>query len=67
QAMKKFDLWKVPDVLAVHLKWLSDNRTFRDKTDAFKVDLPIKVGDQHRCHYKDGTSYRVRHWWWPYL
>ena len=24
------------------------------------------VGGQHRHRYKDGT-YRVRHWWWPYL
>lgn len=41
QATKKFDLWKVPDILAVHLKRFSNNRTLRDKIDAF-VDFPIE-------------------------
>lgn len=41
QATKKFDLWKVPDVLAVHLKRFSNSRTLRDKIDTF-VDFPIE-------------------------
>ncbi|CCM00357.1 uncharacterized protein FIBRA_02387 [Fibroporia radiculosa] len=40
QAMKRFDLWKVPDVLVVHLKRFSNSRTLRDKIDTF-VDFPI--------------------------
>ncbi|KAJ7463408.1 hypothetical protein B0H11DRAFT_2052838 [Mycena galericulata] len=40
QATKKFDLWKAPDVLVVHLKRFSNSRTLRDKIDAF-VDFPV--------------------------
>ncbi|KAF9245254.1 hypothetical protein BU15DRAFT_85597 [Melanogaster broomeanus] len=41
QATKKFDLWKVPDILAVHLKRFSNSRVLRDKIDTF-VDFPIE-------------------------
>ncbi|KIY71877.1 cysteine proteinase [Cylindrobasidium torrendii FP15055 ss-10] len=41
QATKKFDLWKVPDVLVVHLKRFSNVRTLRDKIDAL-VDFPLE-------------------------
>lgn len=41
QATKKFDLWKVPDILAVHLKRFSNSRALRDKIDTF-VDFPIE-------------------------
>ncbi|KIJ65708.1 hypothetical protein HYDPIDRAFT_110858 [Hydnomerulius pinastri MD-312] len=41
QATKKFDLWKAPDVLAVHLKRFSNSRALRDKIDTF-VDFPIE-------------------------
>lgn len=41
QATKRFDLWKAPDVLVVHLKRFSNSRTLRDKIDAF-IDFPIK-------------------------
>jgi ubiquitin carboxyl-terminal hydrolase 4/11/15 len=41
QATKKFDLWKAPDVLVVHLKRFSNSRTLRDKIDAF-VDFPVE-------------------------
>lgn len=40
QATKKFELWKVPDILVVHLKRFSNSRMLRDKIDAF-VDFPI--------------------------
>ncbi|EMD38909.1 hypothetical protein CERSUDRAFT_104201 [Gelatoporia subvermispora B] len=41
QATKRFDLWKVPDVLVVHLKRFSNSRALRDKIDTF-VDFPIE-------------------------
>lgn len=41
QATKKFDLWKAPDVLVVHLKRFSNSRAMRDKIDAL-VDFPIE-------------------------
>lgn len=40
QAMKKFDLWKVPDILVVHLKRFSAGRMTRDKLDNL-IDFPI--------------------------
>lgn len=40
QAQKKFDLWKMPDVLVIHLKRFSNERAFRDKIDTF-IDFPI--------------------------
>jgi ubiquitin carboxyl-terminal hydrolase 4/11/15 len=39
-ATKKFDLWKAPDVLVVHLKRFSNSRTLRDKIDTL-VTFPI--------------------------
>lgn len=41
QATKRFDLWKVPDMLVVHLKRFSNSRTLRDKIDTF-VDFPTE-------------------------
>lgn len=41
QATKKFDLWKVPDILVVHLKRFSNSRALRDKIDAF-IDFPLE-------------------------
>lgn len=41
QATKKFDLWKVPDILVVHLKRFSAGRGLRDKIDTV-VDFPIE-------------------------
>ena len=41
QATKRFDLWKAPDVLVVHLKRFSNSRMLRDKIDAF-VDFPTE-------------------------
>lgn len=41
QANKKFELWKVPDILVMHLKRFSSNRNFRDKLELF-VDYPIE-------------------------
>lgn len=41
QATKRFDLWSVPDVLVVHLKRFSNNRSLRDKLDTL-VDFPLE-------------------------
>jgi ubiquitin carboxyl-terminal hydrolase 4/11/15 len=52
QATKKFDLWKAPDILVVHLKRFSNNRILRDKIDSFVefpvegLDLGEKVGER---------------------
>ncbi|KAF9311132.1 CSN-associated deubiquitinating enzyme Ubp12 [Podila horticola] len=40
QATKKLDIWRLPDILVVHLKRFSHTRAWRDKIDAF-VDFPI--------------------------
>ncbi|CAI9100997.1 OLC1v1038211C1 [Oldenlandia corymbosa var. corymbosa] len=40
QATKKLDLWKLPDVLVIHLKRFSYNRWFKNKLDTL-VDFPI--------------------------
>jgi ubiquitin carboxyl-terminal hydrolase 4/11/15 len=48
QATKKFDLWKAPDILVVHLKRFSNSRILRDKIDSL-VDFPIEgldLGDK---------------------
>ncbi|KAJ9369323.1 hypothetical protein DTO282E5_5985 [Paecilomyces variotii] len=41
RASKKFELWKTPDILVMHLKRFSANRGFRDKIDVV-VDFPIE-------------------------
>ncbi len=52
QATKRFDLWKVPDVLVVHLKRFSNSRMLRDKIDTFVdfhlegLDLTSMVGER---------------------
>ncbi|KAI4348860.1 hypothetical protein L6164_009529 [Bauhinia variegata] len=40
QAMKKLDLWRLPEILVVHLKRFSYNRYFKNKLETF-VDFPI--------------------------
>jgi len=41
QATKKFDLWKAPDMLVVHLKRFSAGRVSRDKLDHL-IDFPLE-------------------------
>jgi ubiquitin carboxyl-terminal hydrolase 4/11/15 len=41
RASKKFELWKAPDILVIHLKRFSASRGFRDKIDEL-VDFPIE-------------------------
>ncbi|XP_020226507.1 ubiquitin carboxyl-terminal hydrolase 8 isoform X2 [Cajanus cajan] len=40
QATKKLDLWRLPEILVVHLKRFSYNRYFKNKLETF-VDFPI--------------------------
>jgi ubiquitin carboxyl-terminal hydrolase 4/11 len=44
RASKKFDLWKTPDILVVHLKRFSSSGWRRDKLDVL-VDFPIEALD----------------------
>lgn len=41
RASKKFELWKTPDILVMHLKRFSSGAMRRDKLDVF-VDFPIE-------------------------
>jgi ubiquitin carboxyl-terminal hydrolase 4/11/15 len=41
RATKKFELWKTPDILIMHLKRFSSSSTRRDKLDVL-VDFPIE-------------------------
>lgn len=47
RASKKFDLWKTPDILVVHLKRFSSSGWRRDKLD-IKVDFPVEGLDLTR-------------------
>ncbi|KAK2802058.1 CSN-associated deubiquitinating enzyme Ubp12 [Onygenales sp. PD_10] len=52
RASKKFELWKCPDILVMHLKRFSANRGFRDKIDAL-VDFPIELDMTGRVQMPD--------------
>lgn len=41
RAEKKFELWKIPDILIIHIKRFSSVRNFRDKLDIM-VDYPVE-------------------------
>ncbi|QMW29025.1 hypothetical protein G4B84_004360, partial [Aspergillus flavus NRRL3357] len=41
RASKKFQLWRTPDILVMHLKRFSASRGFRDKLDVL-VDFPVE-------------------------
>ncbi|XP_022104012.1 ubiquitin carboxyl-terminal hydrolase 15-like [Acanthaster planci] len=55
EATKKFDLWKLPKVLVVHLKRFSYTRFWRDKLDTV-VNFPLEKLDmtQYVINPKDG-------------
>ncbi|PGG96817.1 ubiquitin carboxyl-terminal hydrolase 4/11/15 [Blastomyces parvus] len=52
RASKKFELWKCPDILVMHLKRFSANRGFRDKIDAL-VDFPLELDMNGRVQMPD--------------
>jgi ubiquitin carboxyl-terminal hydrolase 4/11 len=55
-ASKKLEVWTVPDILVVHLKRFSGNRTFRDKIDLL-VDFPTEALDLHgKVEVDDGKE-----------
>ncbi|KAI9252990.1 hypothetical protein BDA99DRAFT_520573 [Phascolomyces articulosus] len=41
RASKKFDLWRVPEIVVVHLKRFSHTKTWRDKIDTL-IDFPLE-------------------------
>ncbi|KAL3742844.1 hypothetical protein ACJRO7_018193 [Eucalyptus globulus] len=57
QATKKLDLWKLPDILVVHLKRFSYSRYLKNKLDTF-VNFPIHNLDLTKyVKSNDGQSY----------
>nr|POE51027.1 ubiquitin carboxyl-terminal hydrolase 8 [Quercus suber] len=40
QAIKKLDLWRLPEILVIHLKRFSYNRYFKNKLETF-IDFPV--------------------------
>ncbi|XP_061362460.1 ubiquitin carboxyl-terminal hydrolase 8-like isoform X2 [Gastrolobium bilobum] len=59
QATKKLDLWRLPEILVVHLKRFSYNRFFKNKLETF-VDFPINDLDfaTYVTHRKSQSSKR---------
>ncbi|WZZ38770.1 hypothetical protein YC2023_035029 [Brassica napus] len=59
QAIKKLDLWRLPEILVIHLKRFSYSRFMKNKLEAF-VDFPIDGFDlSSYISYKNGqTTYR---------
>ncbi|KAM0526284.1 hypothetical protein ACHAPS_004017 [Verticillium nonalfalfae] len=57
RASKKFDLWKTPDILVVHLKRFSSSGYRRDKLDVL-VDFPVEGLDLRTrvLHQEDGKE-----------
>ncbi|KAI5299706.1 hypothetical protein KEM56_003022, partial [Ascosphaera pollenicola] len=56
RASKKFELWRTPDILIMHLKRFSSNRIFRDKLDTL-VDFPHELDMTDRVmHPAPGQS-----------
>ncbi|ESQ33499.1 hypothetical protein EUTSA_v10006750mg [Eutrema salsugineum] len=57
QANKKLDLWKLPDILVIHLKRFTYSRYFKNKIDTF-VNFPIHDLDLSKyVKNKDGQTY----------
>uniref|UniRef100_A0A1J3DMA0 Ubiquitin carboxyl-terminal hydrolase n=1 Tax=Noccaea caerulescens TaxID=107243 RepID=A0A1J3DMA0_NOCCA len=59
QAIKKLDLWRLPEILVIHLKRFSYSRFMKNKLEAY-VDFPIDGLDlSSYISYKNGeTTYR---------
>ncbi|KAK4797362.1 hypothetical protein SAY86_029688 [Trapa natans] len=57
QASKKLDLWKLPEILVVHLKRFSYSRFFKNKLDTF-VNFPVQNLDLTKyVKANDGEKY----------
>ncbi|XP_010520472.1 PREDICTED: ubiquitin carboxyl-terminal hydrolase 8-like [Tarenaya hassleriana] len=59
QAVKKLDLWRLPEILVIHLKRFSYSRFMKNKLDTY-VDFPVDDLDlSNYISYKNGrTTYR---------
>ncbi|OAO95644.1 UBP8 [Arabidopsis thaliana] len=59
QAIKKLDLWRLPEILVIHLKRFSYSRFMKNKLEAY-VDFPLDNLDlSSYISYKNGqTTYR---------
>lgn len=57
RATKKFELWKLPDILVMHFKRFRSSRAFRDKIDCL-IDFPLELdmSDRVVCPPEDGKS-----------
>nr|GEW19023.1 ubiquitin specific protease domain protein [Tanacetum cinerariifolium] len=61
QASKKLDLWRLPEVLIIHLKRFSYNRFHKDKLETF-VDFPIDDFDlsNYTAHKNSQPSFHYK-------
>nr|XP_043625823.1 ubiquitin carboxyl-terminal hydrolase 8-like [Erigeron canadensis] len=61
QASKKLDLWRLPEVLIIHLKRFSYNQFFKDKLETF-VDFPVDDFDlsNYTVHKDSQSSFRYK-------
>ncbi|KAJ9554852.1 hypothetical protein OSB04_009466 [Centaurea solstitialis] len=59
QASKKLDLWRLPEILIIHLKRFSYNQFLKDKLETF-VDFPIVDFDlsDYTVHKEGQSSFR---------
>ncbi|KAK1404645.1 Ubiquitin carboxyl-terminal hydrolase 8 [Heracleum sosnowskyi] len=59
QASKKLDLWRLPEILVIHLKRFSYNRFSKNKLGTF-VDFPVEDFDltDYTVHKINGVSER---------
>ncbi|KAM7257032.1 hypothetical protein ACFE04_012773 [Oxalis oulophora] len=56
QASKKLDLWRLPEILVIHLKRFSYSRFFKNKLETY-VDFPVEDLDLSTyIAYKNGSS-----------
>ncbi|XP_022731661.1 ubiquitin carboxyl-terminal hydrolase 8-like [Durio zibethinus] len=56
QASKKLDLWRLPEILVIHLKRFSYNRFLKNKLETY-VDFPIENLDlSNHIGYRNGES-----------
>ncbi|KAI3822679.1 hypothetical protein L1987_10274 [Smallanthus sonchifolius] len=61
QASKKLDLWRLPEILIIHLKRFSYNRFLKDKLETF-VDFPIVDFDlsSYTVHKDSQSCFRYK-------
>ncbi|XP_052198810.1 ubiquitin carboxyl-terminal hydrolase 8-like [Diospyros lotus] len=58
QASKKLDLWRLPEILIIHLKRFSYSRFFKNKLETF-VDFPVE--DLHLSDYIANKNIHASH------